>query len=67
LTKAIAKKLHRPLLLSNIPKFVLKIIFGEMGGILVGGSKISSAKIREKGFQFQYPKLDDALDNIFED
>lgn len=67
LTKAIAKKLHRPLLLPNIPKFVLKIILGEMGGILVGGSKISSAKIREKGFQFQYPKLREALSSIFGD
>ena len=67
LTKAIAKKLHRPLLLPNIPKFVLKIILGEMGGILTGGSKISSAKIREKGFQFQYPKLREALSSIFGD
>jgi len=67
LTKAIAKKLHRPLLLPNIPKFVLKIILGEMGGILVGGSKISSAKIQKKRFQFQYPELDEALGNIMED
>ncbi|MBW8049331.1 MAG: TIGR01777 family protein [Cytophagales bacterium] len=67
LTKAIAKKLHRPLLLPNIPKFVLKIILGEMGEVLVGGSKISSAKIQKKGFQFQYAVLDDALDNIMED
>ena len=64
-TKAIAKKLHRPLLLPNVPKFVLKIIFGEMGEILVGGSNVSSLKIQQKGFKFQYPMLDEALGKLF--
>lgn len=62
MTKAIAKKMHKPLLLPNIPKFVLKIIFGEMNGILVGGSKVSSSKIQQQGFQFQYSKLEEALE-----
>lgn len=63
LTKAIAKTLHRPLLLPNIPGFVLKIILGGMAEIVLNGSKVSSRKIQDAGFCFQYNILEEALEN----
>jgi len=64
LTKAIAKKLGKPLLLPNVPKFALKIMVGEMADMLVGGNNVSAKRIEELGYEFQYPNLKDALDNL---
>ena len=61
LTKAIAQLTNKPLLLPNIPKFILQVLFGEMSAILLEGSKISSEKIMNAGFRFEYEKLSDAL------
>jgi uncharacterized protein (TIGR01777 family) len=63
ITRAIAKHLHKPLLLPNIPEFVLKIILGEMSESVVNGSKVSSDKIQSNGFEFQFPTLESTLDN----
>lgn len=56
--------LNRKILLSNIPKFILQLLFGEMSTILLNGSKVSSKKIMEHGFKFKYGKLDLALNNL---
>ena len=64
LTKAIAKQLRKPLFLPNVPKFALKILVGEMADMLLGGNNVSSKKIEELGYSFQYPKLDAALNDL---
>jgi uncharacterized protein len=64
LTKQIASVIHRPLFLPNIPSFVLKIILGEMADMVVRGSTVSSSKIQESGFGFQFPTLEEALKNL---
>ncbi len=64
MTKAIATVLRRPLWLPPVPGFVLKIILGEMANLVLNGSKISSAKIQQAGFKFQFTKLEDALKNL---
>lgn len=65
ITKAIAKALHKPLWLPDIPGFVLKIILGEMANAVVNGSMVSADKIRSTGFEFQYPALEEAIGSIF--
>jgi len=65
LTQAIAKQLKRPLFLPNIPGFFLKIIFGEMSKIILGGNQVSGMKIIEHGFKPDYPTLEGALSDIF--
>ena len=65
LTKEIAKVVSRKILLPNIPKFVMKLLFGEMSSILLEGSRVSSEKIVKKGFNFKYKDLEAALNNIF--
>lgn len=64
MTRAIAKVLHKPLWLPHVPAFVLKIILGEMANIVLKGSKISSEKIRQAGFQFKFNRLEDAIRDL---
>jgi uncharacterized protein (TIGR01777 family) len=54
LTKIIAKVLHRPLILPNVPDFVLQAMLGEMSSIALTGSRVSSDKILQAGYQFKY-------------
>ena len=61
LIKAIAKILGKPLILPNLPSFVLKLALGEMGDAVLNGSRISSEKIVKTGFTFQYPSITSAL------
>lgn len=64
MTRAIAAKLHRPVLLPPVPAFVLHLVLGEMASMVTGGAKISSAKIEKAGFKFLFPDLESALGNI---
>ncbi|MFN6088273.1 MAG: TIGR01777 family oxidoreductase [Cyclobacteriaceae bacterium] len=64
LTKAIAHILNRPLWLPNIPTFVMNLILGEMAGMVLNGSKVSSEKIQKTGFQFKYLELNAALRSL---
>lgn len=64
LTKAVAKQLKKKLWFPNVPAFGLKIMFGEMANLILKGSRVSSEKILKQGFQFKFPKLEDALKNL---
>ncbi|MBK6953851.1 MAG: TIGR01777 family protein [Crocinitomicaceae bacterium] len=61
LTLAIAKNLGKRIWMPAVPAFVIKLLFGEMGNLILKGSRISSEKILKTGFQFQYQTLDAAL------
>lgn len=65
LTKAIAKVLGKPLWLPSVPAFALKLVLGEMSEILLEGSRASSEKISETGFNFQYDSLTPALESLY--
>ena len=64
LTKAIAKQLEKPLFLPNIPKVVMKIILGEMHYLLFSSQQVSARKILDNKFQFKYPTIEKALQNL---
>lgn len=65
LTKAIAKALHKPLFLPNIPEFVMKILLGEMSILLFSSKNLSANKIQDCGFKFQFPETRQALDDLY--
>jgi len=65
LTQTIAKQLHKPLWLPNIPAFVLKLLLGEMSTIVLGSTKVSAQKIENAGFRFKYPTVTEALADIY--
>ncbi len=64
LTFTIAKVLKKPLFMPNIPKFVMKLMLGEMHELLFENRNLSAKKIEEKGFEFKYKTIDKALINI---
>jgi len=63
--KTLGKTLNRPVFLPNVPAFALKLIMGEMAGILLEGSKVSAKKTMESGFTFEYTELEKALEAIY--
>jgi len=65
LTKTIAKIFKNPLWLLNIPLFVMKLILGEMSYLLFSSKNLSAQKIYTAGFQFQFPKIEKAISNLY--
>ena len=64
LTKTIATVLKKPLILPNIPRFMMKLILGEMHELLFTNKNISSQKIQNEGFKFKFPIVNEALSDI---
>ncbi|SHK43185.1 TIGR01777 family oxidoreductase [Epilithonimonas mollis] len=64
LTKSLASHLNKKILLPNIPKFLIKVLLGEMSVLALEGSRISSRRIENAGFRFRYNNLDVALSDI---
>lgn len=64
ITQAIAHALKKPFWLPNIPSWFLKLIFGEKAIMMLNGSRVSSEKIGQAGFVFQYPELRSALNSL---
>ncbi len=65
LTKELAKILDRPLWLPNMPAFFLKLVLGKMATLLLESQRVSSKKIEEEGFSFQYANICQALKSLF--
>ncbi|MFX0558108.1 TIGR01777 family oxidoreductase [Maribacter sp. CXY002] len=66
LIKELAKVLERPLILPNIPEFVMKVLLGEMSYLLFASQRVSCKKIEEEGFIFNYQNVCSALKEIYE-
>jgi uncharacterized protein (TIGR01777 family) len=64
-SKKLAKSLGRPFVPFGVPAFGLKTIFGELAIILLTGSRISCEKLMNESFEFKYPKLSEALKDLF--
>ncbi len=64
MVKQIAEQLDKPLLLPNVPSFMLHLLLGEMAVLVTEGTLVSSKKIEELGFKFKYHNLETALQNL---
>jgi len=64
LMKAFAKILHRPFWPFHIPSFALELLLGEKAGIALGGQRVSSKKIQQAGFKFQFENIESALSDL---
>ncbi len=65
LTKIIAKTIHKPLFMPNIPQFFMKFILGEMSILLFSSKNISSKKIQNLGFRFIFPTCKEAIQDLY--
>lgn len=65
LTLTIAQKLRgRFYIPVYVPAFILKIVLGEMSIEVLKSANVSARKIQQAGFDFSYPVIDQALDNL---
>ena len=62
--KKIGKALNRPTFLPTVPQFLIKMVMGEMSTVVTDGSRVSNQKIIDAGFEFEFPKLQEALNDL---
>lgn len=60
-SKTLANLYGYTIWLPKIPAFVLKLFLGEMSQVVLNGQRVSSEKIKQKGFKFQFENLEMAL------
>lgn len=63
-SKQLAKSLHRPFFLPNLPKGLLKLALGENAVVVTEGVNVSNQKIKAAGFKFEFETLDKALEEL---
>jgi uncharacterized protein (TIGR01777 family) len=65
LANALGHALRRPAL-APVPAFALRLLLGEMAdAVILGGQRVLPAKATRAGFQFQYPDLESALQQLY--
>ena len=62
-TKILGQELKRPTLFP-VPKFILKIVLGELSELLLSSQRVVSKKISDRGFKFKYPQVQEALKEV---
>jgi uncharacterized protein len=62
--RTIAGTLHRPFWF-HVPRFLLRLVLGEMSVLLTEGRYSQPRRLLEQGFHFKFPNLKQALDDIF--
>jgi hypothetical protein len=63
LAKALGKALHRPSFMPA-PAFMIKLVLGEFGSIILEGQRVLPRRLLKQGFTFQYSDINEALQNI---
>ncbi|WGK63761.1 TIGR01777 family oxidoreductase [Croceiramulus getboli] len=64
MTRMIAKILDKSLWLPKVPAWVLKTLLGEMAAVVLESQRVSSDKIEEAGYRFEYQQLYPALEDL---
>jgi uncharacterized protein len=60
-TKALGRALGRPTFMS-VPAFAARLAFGEVAdAVLLAGARAEPARLKEAGYEFQYPDIESAL------
>jgi uncharacterized protein (TIGR01777 family) len=65
-SEKLAKVYGYSIWLPNVPAFLIQLAMGEMAQIVLTGQRVSSVKIENTGFKFQYKTLKAALLNCLE-
>jgi uncharacterized protein (TIGR01777 family) len=64
LTKILGRALKKPTFMPSVPGFLIKLIMGEFGSVLLKGQKVLPGKLTDSGFRFQYSNIHEALENL---
>jgi uncharacterized protein (TIGR01777 family) len=65
--RQLAFVLNKPFFHPPVPGIFLKIILGEMADVVLHGSRISSEKIENTGFDFRFRHLKEALEKAIKE
>ena len=64
-SRALGRALHRPAIVPA-PAFALRLALGEMAdGLLLGGQRVLPATAQRHGFNFRFPTVDAALQDVY--
>src|SRR4030066_979160 len=63
LANALGKALHRPSFMPA-PGFMIKLVLGELGSVILEGQRVIPRRLLDSGFVFQYPDIDKALQSL---
>lgn len=63
-SRTLATVLGKSLLPLPVPSFVIKLIFGEMSAVVLEGSRVSNAKLKNLSFKLTFEDLGGALRNL---
>ncbi len=64
-TKSLGRAICRPTFMPPVPGFMLRLMFGEFGSILLNSQRAIPKAAEQAGFKFDYADLEPALQNIF--
>ncbi len=64
MTKTLGEVLGKPTFMPALPGFLIHMVLGEFGSVLLKGQRVLPKKLLEKGFRFQFPVLKEALREI---
>ena len=65
LTNMSAQVLNRPFWMPSVPKFALKLVFGEMASIVLGGNYVLNQRIKqETDFDYKFVEVKGALEDL---
>ncbi|MDY6951497.1 MAG: TIGR01777 family oxidoreductase [Thermodesulfobacteriota bacterium] len=63
LAKALGATLSRPSFMKT-PAFMLRLVLGEFGAVLLEGQKVFPTKLLKHGFDFRHPDIKEALEDL---
>ncbi|MCV6589404.1 MAG: TIGR01777 family oxidoreductase [Marinobacterium sp.] len=62
-SQVLARVLHRPAFFT-VPAVMIKLMLGEGAELLLGGQRVVPQCLQQSGFQFSYPRLEEALSSL---
>ncbi len=63
-SKCLAAALHRPCIFP-IPAFALRLRFGEVADVIIGGQRVLPLRLEQLGYKFQHPTCGAAMAALF--
>lgn len=64
MTRMIGKTLGKPTFLPPVPAFLIRLILGEFGSVILEGQRVYPRRLLDQGFSFEFPTMEEALADL---
>ena len=64
LTRALGEVLGKPTFMPAVPGFMIRMVMGEFGSVLLEGQRVLPKRLLDAGFRFKFPKIKKALRDL---